>query len=130
MAGLSIASIRATTGAIRNFKVGDLVVRLGAECAGAEERFTVKYYQKLLILLALMWGFVGIQRIVVSIIMPAFRADMKFTYTDVGMVVSVTGLVWAFGALLWSALGDRFGRRPVIIACAALASVFSWIPTL
>jgi MFS family permease len=86
----------------------------------------MKYYHKLLILLALMWGFVGIQRVVVSILMPAIQADMKFTYTDVGMVVSVTGLVWAFGALLWSALGDRLGRRPVIIACAALASVFSW----
>jgi len=90
----------------------------------------MKYYQKLLILLALMWGFVGIQRVVVSIIMPAIQADMKFTYTDVGMVVSVTGLVWGFGALLWSALGDRFGRRRVIIACAALASVFSWITGL
>lgn len=90
----------------------------------------MKYYQKLLILLALMWGFVGIQRVVVSIIMPAIQADMKFTYTDVGKVVAVTGFVWAFGQLLWSALGDRFGRRPVIIACAALASVFSWITGL
>ena len=87
------------------------MVQFGAECAGAGERFTVKYYQKLLILLALMWGFVGIQRVVVSIIMPAIQADMKLTYTDVGMVVSVTGLVWAFGALFWSMLGDRFGRR-------------------
>ena len=86
----------------------------------------MKYYQKLLILLALMWGFVGIQRIVVSIIMPAIQADMKLTYTDVGKVVAVTGFVWAFGQLLWLALGDRFGRRRVIIACAALASVFSW----
>jgi len=86
----------------------------------------MKYYQKLLVLLALMWGFVGIQRIVVSILMPAIQADMKFTYTGVGMVVSITGFVWAFGAVLFSALGDRFGRRPVIIACAAFASVFSW----
>jgi MFS family permease len=87
----------------------------------------MKYYQKLTILLGLIWGFIAIQRIVIAIIMPAIQADMKFSYTDVGMIISITGFIWAFGGLLWAGLGDTYGRRPVIVVCAILASVFSWM---
>ncbi len=86
----------------------------------------MKYYQKLTILLGLIWGFIAIQRIVIAIIMPAIVADMKLNYTDVGMIISVTGLVWAFGTILWASIGDTYGRRPVIVGCAILASIFSW----
>ncbi|MGB6066448.1 MAG: MFS transporter [Desulfomonilaceae bacterium] len=86
----------------------------------------MKYYQKLTILLGLIWGFIAIQRIVIAIIMPAIQADMKFTYTDVGMIISVTGLVWAFGTIMWASIGDKFGRRPVIVFCGIVASVLSF----
>jgi MFS family permease len=39
----------------------------------------------------------------------------------------VTGLVWAFGTVVWAALGDRYGRRPVIAVCTIMAAVFSWV---
>jgi MFS family permease len=87
----------------------------------------MKYYQKLTLLFALMWGFIGIQRFVISIIMPAVQSDMNFSYTDVGLIVSVTGLVWACGTVVWAGIGDRFGRRPVIVACTILASLLSWV---
>ena len=87
----------------------------------------MKYYVRLTILLSLIWGFIAIQRIVIAIIMPAIQADLKFNYTDVGMVISITGLVWAFGTVFWSALGDKLGRRPVIVVTTILAAVFSWI---
>src|SRR5271157_2736739 len=87
----------------------------------------MKYYQKLTILLGLIWGFIAIQRIVIAIIMPAIQADMKFSYTEVGMIISVTGLVWAFGTIVWAGIGDTYGRRPVIIFCGILASVFSFL---
>ena len=67
----------------------------------------MKYYQKLTILLALIWGFIAIQRIVIAIIMPAIQADMKLTYTNVGLIISVTGLVWAFGTIIWASIGDH-----------------------
>lgn len=87
----------------------------------------MKYYQKLTILLGLIWGFIAIQRIVIAIIMPAIQAEMKFTYTDVGLIISITGLIWAFGTIIWASIGDTYGRRPVIVGCAILASVFSWM---
>ncbi len=87
----------------------------------------MKYYMKLTILAGLIWGFIAIQRIVIAIIMPAIQADMKFSYTDVGMIISITGLIWAFGTIIWASIGDTFGRRPVIVGCTILASFFSWL---
>ena len=87
----------------------------------------MKYYLKLTVLSGLIWGFIAIQRIVIAIIMPAIQAEMKFSYTDVGMIISITGLIWAFGTIIWAAIGDKFGRRPVIVGCTILASVFSWM---
>ncbi len=40
----------------------------------------MKYYQKLAILLALIWGFIALQRIVITIIMPAIAEDTAYIY--------------------------------------------------
>ena len=90
----------------------------------------MKYYQRLTLLFCLMWGFIGIQRIIISVIMPTIKEDLKLSYTEVGLIVAVTGVVWALGTLLFAALGDRFGRRPVIALCTIFASVFSWVTGL
>ncbi|MDR0843005.1 MAG: MFS transporter [Acidobacteriota bacterium] len=90
----------------------------------------MKYYQKLTLLFCLMWGFVGIQRVIIVVIMPTIKDDLGLNYEQVGQLVAVTGLVWAFGTLLFAALGDRFGRRPVIALCTIFASVFSWVTGL
>jgi MFS family permease len=90
----------------------------------------MKYYQKLTLLLCLMWGFLGTQRIIISIVMPWIQEDLKLTYTQVGYVVAITGLVWALSTIVWAALGDRFGRRPVLVFCTLFAAVFSWVTGL
>jgi MFS transporter, ACS family, hexuronate transporter len=90
----------------------------------------MKYYKKLTLLFCLMWGFLGIQRVIIGVIMPTIRADLKLSYTQVSLIVAVTGLVWAFGTVLWAALGDRYGRRPIIAICTILAALFSWVTGL
>jgi MFS family permease len=90
----------------------------------------MKYYQKLTFLFCIMWGFLGIQRIIISVIMPTIQEDLKLSYTQVGLVVAVTGFVWALGTVVWAALGDRYGRRPMIVLCTIMAGVFSWVTGL
>ena len=89
----------------------------------------MKYYQKLMLLLCLTWGFLGVQRIIISVIMPAIKSDLSLTNTQVSLIVAVTGLAWAFGTVLWSSIGDRYGRRPIIVFCSVLAAIFSWVPS-
>jgi MFS family permease len=86
----------------------------------------MKYYNKLTLMMCLAVGFVGAQRIVIAIIMPAIVQEMKLSYTEVGLIMSVTGLVWAVATFFWSGLGDRFGRKPVIVFCTILAAILSW----
>jgi MFS family permease len=87
----------------------------------------MKYYQKLTFLFCLMFGFIGIQRVIIAVIMPTIKKDLGFTYFQQGLIVAITGLTWAIGTIIFAAIGDRHGRRPVIALCTILAGVFSWI---
>jgi MFS family permease len=87
----------------------------------------MKYYQKLTFLFCLMFGFIGIQRVVIGVIMPRIQEELKFDDFHVGLIVAITGLTWAFGTLIFAAIGDRYGRRPVIAVCTILSGVFSWV---
>jgi MFS family permease len=86
----------------------------------------MKYYQKLTLLFCLMWGFLGVQRVIISVIMPDIKKGLNLTNFEAGLVVAVTALVWAFSTILWAALGDRYGRRPIIALCTILSAIFSW----
>jgi MFS family permease len=88
---------------------------------------SMKYYQKLTILFCLMFGFIGIQRVVIGVLMPLIQADLKFNDFQFGLIVAITGLTWAFGTIIFAAIGDRYGRRPVIAICTILSGVLSWI---
>lgn len=139
-----------------------------------------------------MWGFLGVQRIVISVIMPWIAKDpvvlivespqfpgksfeigkalkerdatlpdgstvmlkgakvadravilqdgrelpivesrktggLGISYTMQGWIVAITALIWAFGTVVWATIGDRLGRRPVIIGCTVLSALFSWV---
>ena len=74
-----------------------------------------------------MFGFIGIQRVVINVIIPVIKEDLGFTFTQQGMIVAINGLTWAFGTFIFATLGDRYGRRPIIVLCTILSGVFSWI---
>ena len=87
----------------------------------------MKYYQRLTLLFCLMFGFIGIQRVVINVILPVIKEDLGFTYFQMSLVVAINGLTWAFGTIIFATIGDRYGRRPVIVLCTILSGVFSWV---
>ena len=74
-----------------------------------------------------MFGFIGIQRVVIGVLMPNIKEELKFDDFYVGLIVAITGLTWAFGTIVFAAIGDRYGRRPVIAICTILSGILSWI---
>ncbi len=74
-----------------------------------------------------MFGFIGIQRVVIGVLMPNIKEELKFDDFYVGLIVAITGLTWAFGTIVFAAIGDRYGRRPVIAICTVLSGILSWI---
>jgi len=87
----------------------------------------MKYYQRLTLLFCLMFGFIGIQRVVINVILPVIKEDLGFTYFQMSLVVAINGLTWAFGTFIFATIGDRYGRRPVIVLCTILSGVLSWV---
>ncbi len=74
-----------------------------------------------------MFGFIGIQRVVINVILPVIKEDLGFTYFQMSLVVAINGLTWAFGTFIFATIGDRYGRRPVIVLCTILSGVLSWV---
>ena len=87
----------------------------------------MKYYQRLTLLLCLMFGFIGIQRVVIGVIIPAIREDLGFTFFQMGLIVAIAGVTWALGTILFATIGDRYGRRPIIVFCTILSGILSWV---
>lgn len=60
---------------------------------------------------------------IVSFLVPVFAPDWKLTYAQTSAILLAAGVGAIIGALAGGALSDRFGRKPVLIACNALCGV-------
>lgn len=84
-----------------------------------------KYERNTVIILALAFGLVGLDRWIISPLFPAMMEDLKLDYSDLGNIVGVLGLAWGISALFMGRLSDRFGRRKVMVPAVILFSLCS-----
>jgi AAHS family 4-hydroxybenzoate transporter-like MFS transporter len=56
---------------------------------------------------------------------PGLVHDWHINRAGLGAVFSAGNLATVVGAIVFGALGDRFGRRPALIACAFILGIFS-----
>jgi MFS family permease len=87
----------------------------------------MKYYQRLTLLFCLMFGFIGMQRVVIGVILPEIKEDLGFSFFQMSLIVAIAGLTWALGSISFAATGDRYGRRPMIVLCTILSGILSWV---
>jgi len=89
---------------------------------------TTKQYQTgLVVLFFFTWGSVFLARMSVLYLVPFIAPDLHLSHTQVGLLASALALAWAGSGLIFGALSDRIGRRPVLIPTVFLFSVFSWL---
>ena len=94
--------------------------------SGAEVRaHAAKYEFKVVLLLALGFGLVGLDRWLVMPLAPQIMRDLKLDYQDLGNLGSAVGLSWGVFAILMGGLADRVGRRRIIIPAIVLFSLLS-----
>lgn len=84
-----------------------------------------KYERNAVILLALGFGLVGLDRWIITPLFPAIMQDLDLGYDDLGNVVGILGLAWGVSALFMGRLSDKFGRRSVMVPGIIIFSLFS-----
>ncbi|MCA8176711.1 MFS transporter [Burkholderia multivorans] len=90
------------------------------------------YEWKIVALLALGFGLVGVDRFMIMPLFPVLMRDLKLDYQDLGHITAALSIVWGASALLTGNLSDRFGHRKVVIpaiftfSILACASGLAW----
>ena len=83
------------------------------------------YEWKAVVLLALGFGLVGLDRWLIAPLFPAIMKDLHLTAQDVGNCIGILGLSWGVFAALMGGISDRIGRRKVLIPAIIAFSLLS-----
>jgi predicted MFS family arabinose efflux permease len=90
-------------------------------------RWDVAYEWKAVALLALAFGTVGLDRMVLAPLFPSMKDDLHLNYQDLGNIVGILGVFWGLSAFLMGGLSDRLGRKRVLVPCIIAFSLLSWL---
>ncbi len=66
------------------------------------------------------WGFDFYDLVLYSFLLVAIARDLHFSETDSSLLLGMSFLMTAVGGVAFGFLGDRFGRKPIVIATVAL----------
>jgi predicted MFS family arabinose efflux permease len=90
-------------------------------------QLSAKYEFGLVVLLFFTWGTVFLDRMSLLYLAPFIAPDLHLSHTQVGLLVSALALAWAVSGLVFGAISDRIGRRPVLVPAVFSFSVLSWL---
>jgi MFS family permease len=74
------------------------------------------YEWKIILILSLTFGLVGLDRFILPVLFPAFMDELGLTYEDLGNLVGILAVFWGISAFAMGFLSDRVGRRKVLIS--------------
>src|SRR5579859_7574974 len=83
------------------------------------------YEWKIVVLLSLGFGLVGIDRFMILPLFPVIMKDLGLDYQDLGHVTGVLAVAWGISAMFTGNLSDRFGHRAVIIPAMIVFSLLA-----
>jgi predicted MFS family arabinose efflux permease len=86
-----------------------------------------RYENTLVAILFLTWGTVFLDRMSQLYLAPYIVPEFHLTHEQVGMLASILAITWAVSTLIFGALSDRIGRRPILIPAVFAFSVLSWL---
>ena len=81
------------------------------------------YEWKVVLLLALGFGLVGLDRWILSSLWPSMIAELGFQPGTVGTLAGLTGVVWGIFAIFSGRLADKIGHRKILITAIILFSL-------
>jgi len=89
-----------------------------------------RYERRAVLLLALGFGLVGLDRWLITPLSPQIMRDLHLDYQDLGNLGAAVGLSWGVFAIIMGRMADRFGRRRIVIPAVVAFSLLSGISGL
>ncbi|GAA0284062.1 MFS transporter [Alteraurantiacibacter aestuarii] len=89
------------------------------------EGWDTSYEWKIILILSLTFGLVGLDRFILPVLFPAFMDELGLTYEDLGNLVGILAVFWGISAFAMGFLSDRVGRRKVLIPAVIIFSLMS-----
>ncbi|MBO9576347.1 MAG: MFS transporter [Sphingobium sp.] len=91
----------------------------------SETRWDTGYEWKIILILSLTFGLVGLDRFILPVLFPAMMGELKLSYPDLGNLVGILAVFWGISAFAMGFLSDRVGRRKVLIPAVVIFSLMS-----
>src|SRR5215212_6919621 len=91
----------------------------------ATGHWDTSYEWKIIAILSLAFGLVGLDRFVLPVLAPAMMKDLGLTNADIGNLVGILAVAWGIAAFAMGYMSDRLGRRKVLIPAVVLFSLLS-----
>jgi len=83
------------------------------------------YERKTLILLALGFGLVGLDRWMIAPLFPLMMRDLNLNYQQLGSLIGILSIAWGICAIVMGRLSDRIGRKKILVISMIGFSVLS-----
>ena len=93
-------------------------------------RWDTTYEWKAVLLLALGFGLVGIDRFMIMPLFPVMMTDLHLDYQDLGHITGALSVAWGISAMFMGNLSDRIGHRQVIIPAIVMFSLLAGLSGL
>jgi MFS family permease len=84
------------------------------------------YENKLIILFFLTWGFLFIDRVSISFIMPVIQPDLNLSNTQIGIINMAFTIAWGISTIIFGGISDKTGNlKRWVVFSGFLTAVFS-----
>lgn len=93
-------------------------------------RQSARLEARVVIVLALSFGLVGLDRFMISTLFPVIAKELELDYGDIGTITGALAIAWGLSALFMGNLSDRIGRKKVLVGSLVLFSVLIGISGL
>ncbi|KDR27159.1 MFS transporter [Caballeronia zhejiangensis] len=83
------------------------------------------YEWKIVTLLSLGFGLVGIDRFMIMPLFPVLMKELRLDYQDLGHITGALAIAWGLSAMFTGNLADRIGHRKVLIPATVAFSLLA-----
>ena len=91
----------------------------------ANGKWDTRYEWKVVTLLGIGFGLVGLDRWIIAPLFPFIAQDLGLAEGDIGRLAGVLGILWGIFAIFSGRLSDKIGHRKVLIPAIVIFSLMS-----